>query len=148
MAKGTSRTLASVRASSVLPLPVENGACIDFDVGVAALIAEAKTLVVIMNSDREHLLGARLTDHILVEFVLDGARRRNVGEECFRSAAAALFLVDDRLAEFDALAADVHVARAFHERADIAVALAAKRAIGVAIAPGAARRPPPPGAAT
>src|SRR5262249_53047103 len=57
--------------------------------------------------------------------------------------AAALLLIDDRLTEFDALAADVHVAGAFDERADVAVALAAKRAVGVAVAAGASRRPAP-----
>ena len=39
-----------------------------------------------------------------------------------RDAAAAFLLVDDRLAELDALAADVDVARPFDERADVAVA--------------------------
>jgi hypothetical protein len=37
-----------------------------------------------------------------------------------------LFLLQDRLAEVDALAADVNVAGTFHERPDIAIALAAE----------------------
>jgi len=40
--------------------------------------------------------------------------------------AALAFLVEDRLAEFDALAADVNVVRPFHERSDVAIALATK----------------------
>ena len=53
-------------------------------------------------------------------------------------AAAALFLVDDRLAQLDAFAADVDVAGPLDEGADVAVALAAEGTVGVAIAPGAA----------
>ena len=51
-----------------------------------------------------------------------------------RVAAAAFLLVEDRLAELDALAADVDVAGPFDERADVAVALAAERAVGIAVA--------------
>ena len=46
-------------------------------------------------------------------------------------AAAALLLLEDRLAQVDALAADVNVARPFDERADVAVALATERTEGV-----------------
>ena len=80
---------------------------------------------------------------VLVEAILDGPRGRDVRQRRPRAAAAALFLVDDGLAQLDALAADVHVVRPLDEGADVAVALAAKRAVGVAIAAGAARRPPP-----
>ena len=62
-------------------------------------------------------------------------------------AAAAFLLVDDRLAQLDALAADVDVARPFDEGADVAVALAAEGTVGVAVAPGvpaAGLRPPLP----
>jgi hypothetical protein len=53
-------------------------------------------------------------------------RRRNAIEEWFRCAATALFLVEDRLAEFDALAADINVAWPFDERPDVAIALSTK----------------------
>src|SRR5262249_49375950 len=82
-------------------------------------------------------------DHILVEFLFDGARRRDVGKEGFGDAAAAFFLIDDRLAEFDALAADIHIAGPFHERAHVAIALAAEGAISVAVPSRVARGPPP-----
>ena len=46
-------------------------------------------------------------------------------------------LVEDRLAELDAFAADVDVAGTFHQGANVAIALAAERAVGVFL--GAAR---------
>ncbi len=72
---------------------------------------------------------------------------RGVGiceNEVLRAAAPAFFLVDDRLAQFDAFAADVNVARPFDQGADVAVALAAEGTIGVAIAAGVAGRLSPP----
>jgi hypothetical protein len=56
-------------------------------------------------------------------------------------------LVDDRLAQLDAFAADVNVAWAFHQGADVAVRLTAKRAEGIAVAArgaGGGLRPPVP----
>ena len=58
-------------------------------------------------------------------------------------AAAPLLLVDDRLAQLDALAADVDVARALDEGADVAVAFAAEGTVGVAVAAGIPGRPLP-----
>src|SRR5205085_2520652 len=87
------------------------------------------------------LLGLVLADHVLVQLVLDRARRRDVREIRLGDAAAALLLVDDRLAQFDALAADVDVAGALDERPDVAVALAAEGTVCVAVATGAAGRP-------
>ena len=55
----------------------------------------------------------------------------NAGEELLAGAAAAAFLVEDRLAQLDALAADVNVARSFDQRADVAIALATERTEGV-----------------
>ena len=72
-----------------------------------------------------------LVDDVLVELFLDFARGRNVGKERLGHAPAPPFLVQNRLAKLDAFAADVNIARTFHERADVAVALAAKRAVGV-----------------
>src|SRR5262249_43407613 len=64
-----------------------------------------------------------------------------VREQGLGAAAAPLLLVDDRLTQLDALAADIDVARTFDERADVAVALAAEGTVGVAVPPGAAGRP-------
>ncbi len=115
-------------------------ALVDLDVVVAVFVAEAEPLVVVVHRDRQHLLGAVLADDVLVELVLDRARRRNIGDEALGDAAAALLLVDDRLAQLDALAADIDVAGALDERADVAIALAAKRAKGVAVATAIAGR--------
>jgi hypothetical protein len=52
-------------------------------------------------------------------------------KSCLARAAALAFLIEDRLAELDALAADVDVARSFDERADVAIALATERTEGV-----------------
>ena len=60
----------------------------------------------------------------------------NVGEEGLGAAAAPLLLVDDRLAQLDALAADIHVAGPLDEGADVAVALPAEGTVGVAVAAG------------
>ena len=72
--------------------------------------------------------------------LLDLARRGDVGEELSCWCRGASFLVEDRLAQLDALAADVDVARPFDQRADVAIALAAERTEGVAVAAGAAGR--------
>src|SRR5262249_50633975 len=112
----------------------------------AALVGEAEALVVVVDGDGEDLLGALLPDGVLVEALLDGPRGGDVGKGG-TAAAAALVLLDDRLAQLDALTADVHVAGALDERADVAVVLAAERAGSVAVAAGVAGRPaPPPGA--
>src|SRR5262249_50463430 len=110
-------------------------ALIDFNVAMA-LVAEAKPFVMIVHCDRQDFLGPLLADHVLVEFFLNGPRRGDVGEDGFGAAAATLLLIDDRLAQFDALAADIDVAGAFNRGSDVAIAFAEKGAIGVAIASG------------
>ena len=113
-------------------------ALIDFDVLMAAFIAEAEAFVVIVDGDAEHLFRSALADHILIELFLDRARRRRVRRDRPGGAATAFFLIDDRLAQFDAFAADVDVARSFDEGADIAVALSAKGAERIPVPPGSA----------
>src|SRR5208283_4306312 len=83
-----------------------------------------------------------------IELFLDGARRGYVGEERLGAAPPPLLLIDDRLTQLDALAADIDVAGAFHEGADLAIALAAEGTVGVAVAPGApgGLAPPSPSA--
>jgi hypothetical protein len=51
----------------------QNVAFVHLDVGVA-LVAQAEALVVVMNGDAQELLGALLTDDVLVELVLDRSR--------------------------------------------------------------------------
>jgi hypothetical protein len=67
----------------------------------------------------------------MIELRYDLAWRRDLGEELFLSPAPLPFLVEDRLAEFDTLAADVHVPWSFDQRTDIAITLTAERTEGV-----------------
>src|SRR5439155_2471415 len=99
----------------------EDVALVHLDVAVA-LVAQAEALVVVVDCHRQHLLGVVLADDVLVELVLDGAGRRDVGDDALGDVAAAFFLVDDRLAQLDALAADVDIAGPFDQGADVPVA--------------------------
>ena len=130
---------ASVRASSVLPEPVgPTSRTLDFSistsgaVGLAALVTQA--VVVVVDRDREDLLRAVLADDVLVQSARDLDRR---GESLFSAGAdvglpalgrglrlaslggqarvAALLLLEDRVADLDALVADVHARRACDE---------------------------------
>ena len=100
-------------------------------------LAVNEPLVVVVHGDGQNLLGPVLADDVGVELVLDFARSRNIGEERLGHAPAAPLLVEDRLAELDAFAADVDISGTFHQRADVAKALATERAVGVFL--GAAR---------
>src|SRR5260221_3222084 len=73
---------------------------------------------------------------------LDGPRGGHVGDTGVVVAAAAFLLIDDGLAEFDALAADVDVARSLDQRPHVAMTAAAERTVGVAVAVGRPGRPP------
>src|SRR6516165_3906697 len=96
----------------------------ELDVVVLGLVIE--TLVVIMNRDREHLLGVILTDDIVVEnfaYLLGG---RNAIARLHQRGL--VLLVDDVHAQFDALVADDY-GRAGDELAHLVLALAAERAV-------------------
>src|SRR5213592_2570612 len=87
-------------------------------------------LVVVVDRDRQDLLGALLADHVLVEDLLDLGRLRHR-----RGGRESLLLVDllgdDVVAEVDALVADVDD-RAGDQLADLVLALATERADEVA----------------
>src|SRR5262249_15126865 len=106
----------------------QNIALIDFDFAMA-LVAQAQPLVVIVHGDGEDLLGPLLADDVLVELILDVAGRRDVREQGLGDSTAAFLLIDDRLAELDAFAADEYVARSFDQWTDVAIAFAAKGAV-------------------
>ena len=72
-----------------------------------------------------------LADDVLVQLGDDLPRRGDLAEQRLGGAAAAALLFEDRLAEIDALAADVDVAGSLDQRADVAIALAAEGAEGV-----------------
>ena len=94
------------------------------DVAVLGGVVEA--LVVIVHRDREHALGLRLADHIIVENLADLARRRDAVLALDERGLA--LLADDVHAEFDAFIADEH-RRTGDELAHLVLALAAERAI-------------------
>jgi hypothetical protein len=102
-----------------------------FDIDVVPFEAERQPLVVVVNGYGQNFLRRILPDDVAIELRHDFARRRNAVKQRFGAAAAALFLVQNRLAQFDALATDVNIARPLDERTNVAVALAAERAEGV-----------------
>src|SRR5207302_2460297 len=87
-------------------------------------------LVVVVDLDRQHLLGAILPDHVLVEGRAD---RLGVGDEAgllLLLARGTIVVLEDLLAEVDALVADED-ARPRDELAYLVLTLAAERAAGV-----------------
>src|SRR2546426_6174465 len=98
---------------------------------VAIIIARLDALVVVVDSDGEDLLGALLTDHVLVEDVLDLG---GLGERADLPRLLLFPLLgDDVVAELDALVADVD-GRARDELADVVLALAAEGALQRSVA--------------
>jgi len=80
---------------------------------------------VVVDGDRERALGALLADHVLVEDVVDLDRLRQVLE--LEGGRGGQLLVDDLVAEVDALVADVD-AGAGDQLLDLALGLAAEAA--------------------
>ena len=99
---------------------------------------DGETLVVVVDGDGERALGGVLADHVLVEELLQLARRRNRREERASGRDAALLLLEDVLAEIGAVRADVDVARALDHGADLAAGLSAEAARGHLLAAEAA----------
>src|SRR6266478_707901 len=94
------------------------------DIVVLGLVIEA--LVVIVNGDREHLLGVALTDHVIVENLADFLGGRNAVARLHQRRL--VFLADDIHAQLNALVADEY--RGTRDQfADFVLALAAERAI-------------------
>src|SRR3989442_615149 len=85
------------------------------------------SLVVVVDGDREDLLGPLLADHVLVKGVLDLARVGQLGRGVLLARGLEKLLLDDLLAEIDALVADID-ALARDQLADLFLALAAEGA--------------------
>jgi len=82
-------------------------------------------LVVVVDGHRQRALGGVLTDHVLVQHLVDFPRLRQVLDvECRRSGE---LLVDDLVTEVDALVADVHPG-ACDQLLDLPLGLAAEAA--------------------
>jgi hypothetical protein len=97
------------------------------ELDVADQLRRLDPLVVVVDGDREHTLGVVLADHVLVE---RGADRLRVGDEpglLFLRTGRAVVVLEDLLAEVDALVADEDP-WAGHELADLVLALSAERA--------------------
>src|SRR5687767_3669072 len=85
------------------------------------------SLVVVVDRDRQDLLGALLADYVLVERRVDLARVGQLGRLRLGARRLEHLLLDDLLAEVDALVADID-ALAGDELAHLLLALAAERA--------------------
>ena len=97
------------------------------ELDVVDLVAGVDPLVVVVDRDREDLLGPLLADDVLVERVLDLVRVGELGRRRLGPRRLEHLLFDDLLAEVDALVADVD-ALARDELADLFLALAAEGA--------------------
>ena len=129
MANGTLRMRASVCASSVLPraggAEQQDVRLLQLDVVGADLGVDA--LVVVVDGDREDLLGALLADHVLVEDRLDLAPAWGSASSAVRLVLLLDLLGDDVVAQADALVADVD-RRPGDELLDLLLDLAAEGA--------------------
>ena len=90
-------------------------------------LARADALVVVVDGDRQRALRAVLPDHPGVEEVVDLAGLRQRRRRGLRGLGAEL-LLDDLVAQLDALVADVH-AGAADELPNLLLALPAERAL-------------------
>src|SRR6201999_1597567 len=81
---------------------------------------------VIVDRNREHLLGVALADHVIVEDLADFLRGRNAVARLHQRGLA--LLANDDHAQFDAFVADEY-GGARDQFADFMLALAAERAI-------------------
>src|SRR6185436_14077489 len=83
-------------------------------------------LVMIVDGDREHLLGVILTDHVVVKNLANLLRRRNPVARLHQRGF--VLLANDVHAQFDALVADEY-GRSGNELAHLMLALAAERTV-------------------
>ena len=83
----------------------------------------------VVNGYGQHLLGALLADHILVQQLGDAARLGYLAAQVELSPGRALYLFVQYLsAKLDALVTDVDGSRPRYEAADVFLGLATKRA--------------------
>src|SRR5689334_15626988 len=88
------------------------------------LLLDFQPLVVVVDRDRELLLGLLLADHIFVQELLDFDRHRQRGA---RTAIEFVVVRDDVVADLDAFIADEY-RRSRNELADVVLVLVTERA--------------------
>jgi hypothetical protein len=71
---------------------------------------------------REDALGVLLANDIFVKMGDNFARSRDVCKQLFGSAPSPSLLIEDRLAEFNTIPADVDITWAFYQGTDVPVA--------------------------
>jgi len=123
MVKGTSRMrqrLRQKRLAATRGADQQDVRLRQFDVGFPGVV---QTFVMVVHRHREHALGMRLADHVIVENLADLLRAGHAvgGFEPRRLR----FLADDVHAEFDAFIADEH-RWACNQLSDFVLALAAE----------------------
>src|SRR6185295_292287 len=84
------------------------------------------SLIVVVDSNRQNLLGMALTNHVVIENLENLRRRRNAFARLHERGF--VFLADDLHAELDAFIADEH-GRPRNKLADFVLALSAEGAI-------------------
>ena len=102
---------------------------------IAGLDAVGEPLVMVVDRDRQHALGAVLPDHIIVEHLVDFRRSRNAVASLDQGRLG--LLADDVVAQLDAFVADED-GRARNQLADLMLRLAAEAAVKRALAVAAA----------
>src|SRR5207249_5717799 len=100
---------------------------------IAHRLRGADALVVVVNLDREDLLRALLANHVLVERGADRLRVRDEAGLLLLGAGGTVVVLEDLLAEVDALVADEH-AWARYQLPHLVLAFAAEAASRVAAA--------------
>jgi hypothetical protein len=98
------------------------------ELDIVLLAAGLQALVVVVDRDREDLLGLDLADHVLVEDLADLVRAGKVALLRLLPGVGARLFTDDVVAEVDALVADEY-RRTGDELADFMLALAAEGAV-------------------
>ncbi|MGY3445232.1 hypothetical protein ACVW17_005233 [Bradyrhizobium sp. USDA 4473] len=96
----------------------------ELDVVVLGLMVEP--LVVVVDGDRQHLLGMALADHVVVQNLADLLRRRDAVARLHQRGL--VLLANDVHAQFDTLVANED-SRSGNQLANFMLALAAERAV-------------------
>ena len=98
---------------------------------VVDLHARGHAFVVVVDRDREHLLGAILADDVRIEVFIDLGWGGQFSERQTRLGGSRRggFFVDDLAAQIHAFVADVDRARASNQPADLILTLTAKRTV-------------------